>query len=74
MPVAKRLLSGDIRRISRVCAQTNATSVILASRKEGAISTGETQKDLTPIVIHMVLSIYKALLHKPSSLILITAQ
>lgn len=56
MPVAKRLLSEDIR-ISRVCAQMNATSVMLTSRKEGAISTGETQKDLTPIVIHMVLSI-----------------
>ena len=56
-----------------MCAWKNAISVTLASRKEGAISTRETQKDLTPLVIYMVPSVYKALLHKPSSLILTTA-
>lgn len=47
-----------------MCAQQNAVSVMVAMRKERAISTGQTQKDPTPIVIYMVPSIEKALLHK----------
>lgn len=74
MPVAKGLqFWRQSRMISWVCAQWNAISFMLAPRKERAISTGETQKDLTPTVIYMVPSIYKALLHKSSQLIFITA-
>lgn len=48
-------------------------SVMLASRKERAVSTGETEKDLITIVIYIIPSVYKAVSHTPLHLILTTS-
>lgn len=70
MLVAKRLLGWRLsRRMGRECTQRNALSVMVASRKERAVSTGQAQKDPTPIVI----SKHKHFLHKHLPLILLIA-
>lgn len=56
-----------------MCAQQNTLSVMLALRKERAISNGKTERALITIVIYIVSSVYKGLSHAPLYLILTTA-
>lgn len=63
----KRAAVLETEQEDKPCVCTAECSKCYASlRKERAISTGETQKDLTSMVIYIAPFIYKAHLRKPS--------